>query len=58
MDVSMVDLSGQLESERSRCAEAVVDHKAAQADLAEQLTCASGAAQRLKNQNAELASQV
>ena len=58
MDLNMADLSGQLESERCRCAKAVADYKAAQADLAEQLACASGTAQQLKSQNAELASQV
>jgi len=58
MDLNMADLSSHLESERSRCAKAAVDHKAAQAGLAEQLACASGAAQQLKSQNAELASQV
>ena len=58
MDLNMADLTSQLESERCRCAKAVADHKAAQIDLAKQVACASGMAQQLKNQNAELASQV
>jgi len=58
MDLDIADLSSQLESEKRRCAKAAIDHKAAQADLAEQLTLASGATQKLKSQNVELASQV
>ncbi len=58
MDLNMADLTSQLESERCRCATAVADHKAAQADLAEQVAYASGTTQQLKSQNAELASQV
>ncbi len=58
MDLNMADLNSRLQSERSTGAKAAVDHKAAQADLAEQLAFASGAAQQLKSQNAELASQV
>ncbi|DBB01743.1 TPA: hypothetical protein ACH3X1_000366 [Trebouxia sp. C0004] len=58
MDLNMADLGSQLESERCRCAKAGVDHKAAQADLAEHLVHASATAQQLKSQYAELASQV
>ena len=58
MGLNMADLTSQLESERCRCAEAVADHKAAQADLADQVAYASGTTQQLKTQDAELASQV
>ncbi|DBB14720.1 TPA: hypothetical protein ACH3X3_004340 [Trebouxia sp. C0006] len=57
MGLNMADLTSQLESERCRCAEAVADHKAAQADLADQVAYASGTTQQLKTQDAELASQ-
>ncbi|KAL0032968.1 hypothetical protein WJX77_008873 [Trebouxia sp. C0004] len=57
MDLDIAGLSSQLESERRRCAKAAIDHTAAQADLAEQLTHATGATQKLKCQHAELASQ-
>ncbi len=58
MDLDMADLDRQLESERRKCSQAAFDHEAAQADLAKQLTLASGATQKLKSQNAELAIQV
>ena len=58
MDLNMADLTSQLESEMRRCAEVAIDHKAAQADLAKQLTLASAATQKLKSKNAKLASQV
>lgn len=58
MDLDIADLPSQVESERRRCAKVAIDHKAAQADLAEQLTLASGATQKLKSQNVELASEV
>ena len=58
MGLNMADLTSQLESERCRCAEAVADHKAAQADLADQVAYASGTTHQLKTQDAELASQV
>ena len=58
MDLDIADLTSQVESERRRCSKVAIDHKAAQADLAEQLTLASGATQKLKSQYVELASQV
>jgi len=58
MDLNMADLTSQLESEMRRCEKAAIDHKAAQADLAKQLTLASAATQKLKSKNAKLASQV